>query len=85
VLNPGRENKRLRSKGVDKLKKGDVVRIVTPGGGGFGDPQVRSSAFLAEDLVGGKVTEKEARTVYGEEAVDAALRVIAKPRVSAAE
>lgn len=85
TLNPGRDNKRLRSKGVDKLKKGDVVRIVTPGGGGFGRPADRDPAALADDLVGGKITEAFARAQYGDAATDKALRLAAKPRTSAAE
>ena len=85
VLNPDKDDKRLRSKGVDKLKKGDIVRIVTPGGGGFGDPQLRDPAALADDLVGGKVTEEFAREHYGDALTEQALRVAARPRASAAE
>jgi len=85
VLNPGKDDKRLRSKGVDKLKKGDVVRIVTPGGGGFGPPQERDAAALADDLVSGKVTEAFARANYGAELTETALRIAATPRSSAAE
>lgn len=85
VLNPGKDDKRLRSKGVDKLKKGDIVRIVTPGGGGFGDPHQRDPVALADDLVGGKVTEEAARRHYGDELTDAALSIAAAPRSSAAE
>ena len=85
VLNPGKDDKRLRSKGVDKLKKGDIVRVVTPGGGGFGPPQSRDPQALADDLVGGKVTEAFARANYGAELTEAALRIAALPRSSAAE
>jgi N-methylhydantoinase B len=85
TLNPGSDDKRLRSKGVDKLKKGDMVRIVTPGGGGFGDPKQRPPAALADDLAGGKITEPAARRLYGDQLVDAAFRVNATPRISAAE
>ncbi len=85
TLNPGRDDKRLRSKGVDKLKKGDIVRIVTPGGGGFGAPAQRNPAALADDLAGGKVTEAFARANYGDALTDTALRLAASPRSSAAE
>jgi N-methylhydantoinase B len=85
VLNPGKDDKRLRSKGVDKLKKGDIVRVVTPGGGGFGDPQRRPASALADDLAGGKIAEPAARRLYGDPLVDAALRVNTTPKVSAAE
>ena len=67
VLNPGREDAPLKSKGVDPLKKGDIVRIETPGGGGFGPVSERSDAALAADLRDGKITEGFIRTEFGEE------------------
>ena len=67
VLNPGREDAPLKSKGVDLLKKGDIVRIETPGGGGFGPVSERSDAALAADLRDGKITEGFIRTEFGEE------------------
>ena len=67
VLNPGREDAPLKSKGVDPLKKGDIVRIETPGGGGFGPVSERSDAALAADLRDGKITEDFIRTEFGEE------------------
>lgn len=73
ILNPDGEARPLRSKGVDRLSKGDVVRIVTPGGGGFGDPGARASDALAADLASGKLTEARARSAYGDALVDRAL------------
>jgi len=67
VLNPGKEDAPLKSKGVDPLKKGDIVRIETPGGGGFGPASERSDAALAADLRDGKITEGFIRTEFGEE------------------
>jgi len=75
VLNPGREDAPLKSKGVDPLKKGDIVRIETPGGGGFGPVSERSDAALAADLRDGKITEGFIRTEFGEEQLAALKRL----------
>ncbi|MBI3709204.1 MAG: hydantoinase B/oxoprolinase family protein [Proteobacteria bacterium] len=83
ILNPGKDDKRLKSKGVDRLKKGDIVRVVTPGGGGFGDPQRREIAALAADLKEGKITEAFARAQYGDALTAAALQYIARGAVAA--
>ena len=47
------------------LAKGDVVRLITGTGGGFGDPRERPRALVAEDLRNGYVTERQAREHYG--------------------
>nr|MCU0885759.1 hydantoinase B/oxoprolinase family protein [Beijerinckiaceae bacterium] len=39
-----------------ELRAGDIVRMETPGGGGFGPPQARDPAALASDLADGLVT-----------------------------
>ena len=39
-----------------ELRRGDVVRMETPGGGGHGDPRGRDPAALAADLADGYVT-----------------------------
>ena len=44
---------------------GDVVRVSTPGGGGFGDPAKRSRESIARDVVRGYYTEAEAREKFG--------------------
>jgi N-methylhydantoinase B len=48
-----------------ELNKGDVVRIVTGNGGGFGDPHRRSKEALHADLRDGYVTPQEIEQVYG--------------------
>ncbi len=73
VVNPDGEARRLRSKGVDKLNRGDVVRIVTPGGGGFGAPAARAPAAIARDLADGKVSAEHVRQAYGQALLDKAL------------
>lgn len=39
------------------LNKGDTVSLGTPGGGGHGDPKLRSAAALAADVAAGYVTQ----------------------------
>jgi len=41
-----------------KLRRGERVRLETPGGGGYGDPARRTPAARARDLALGYVTEK---------------------------
>jgi N-methylhydantoinase B len=50
------------------LESGDVVRLVTATGGGWGDPQERSDKELALDLKDGFVTPAQVRTFFRPEA-----------------
>ncbi|MCA9862279.1 MAG: hydantoinase B/oxoprolinase family protein [Thermomicrobiales bacterium] len=47
------------------LKRGDIVRYVTPGGGGYGDPFLRDPEAVLDDVRNGWVTCKSARDDYG--------------------
>src|SRR5262249_19398265 len=85
VLNPGREDRRLKSKGVDEVKKGDVLRIVTPGGAGYGDPKRRDVRLIAADLAGGKTSEEFVLRHYGREKLFEAKRMLAGASKAAAE
>src|SRR5216683_918234 len=44
---------------------GDVVRVSTPGGGGFGDPAKRKPESIARDVAKGYYSEAEAREKFG--------------------
>ncbi len=48
-----------------KLKRGDILRIETGGGGGRGHPFDRPPEEVLEDVRGGYVTEEAARRLYG--------------------
>jgi N-methylhydantoinase B len=50
-----------------EVNEGDVIRIHTANGGGFGDPRRRRRELVLDDLRNGFVTEEVARTVYGVE------------------
>lgn len=47
------------------LKRGDILRIETGGGGGYGHPYDRPAEDVMQDVIGGFVTPKVARTDYG--------------------
>lgn len=49
-----------------RLDEGDVIRIVTGNGGGWGDPRLRPAEAVADDLLNGYVTPERARALYGE-------------------
>jgi len=65
ILNPDTPEERpLKSKGVDVLKKGDVVSLRLPGAGGYGNPLERDPELLLADVRDGKVTLEKAREDY---------------------
>jgi N-methylhydantoinase B len=47
------------------LKKGDLVRFISAGGGGYGDPSERDKKRVIDDVANGYITVEEARKVYG--------------------
>ena len=47
------------------LRKGDVVRMVTATGGGWGDPRLRERSAVEQDLRDGFITADQARADYG--------------------
>ncbi len=67
VVNPGTSDEReLRpmSEG-NKLKKGDLVRIMTPGGGGWGSPLERPAEQVRDDVLDGFISAESAARNYG--------------------
>ena len=46
-------------------KPGDVIRVITGNGGGYGDPKRRDPARVAEDVKNGLITPERAAEVYG--------------------
>lgn len=49
------------------LARGDVVRIVTGNGGGWGDPRRRERASVLRDVADGLITDQDAWDLYGVE------------------
>lgn len=72
---PGRSGEAwlLRSKertALDRIRllsmqRGDVLRMISPSGGGFGDPLKRAAALVAQDVRNGLLSEVEAVEIYG--------------------
>lgn len=47
------------------MKKGDVIRVITPGAGGYGDPKKRPVEKVLQDVVEEKVSVEKAKELYG--------------------
>ncbi|MFW7267971.1 hydantoinase B/oxoprolinase family protein [Gluconacetobacter sp. Hr-1-5] len=47
-----------------RVDKGDVIRIVTGTGGGYGNPALRDPALVARDVKNGLITAEHAQHVY---------------------
>jgi N-methylhydantoinase B len=63
VERPGEAPEKIL-KGSCELRPGDRVRILTSGGGGYGDPHRRDGARVAADVREGYVTPPAARELY---------------------
>jgi N-methylhydantoinase B len=66
-INPDKDGaKRLPTRYPDyPLKEGDVFRLDTPGGGGFGDPLTRDPQHVLADVLSGYVSAEAAERDYG--------------------
>ncbi|GEB39445.1 methylhydantoinase [Gluconacetobacter liquefaciens] len=47
-----------------RVDKGDVIRIVTGTGGGYGNPALRDPALVARDVKNGLITAEHAQRIY---------------------
>ena len=67
LLNPGTDRERDLKTMSDgnRLVAGDLVRIMTPGGGGWGAPFERPAAQVRDDVLDGIVSRASARDDYG--------------------
>ncbi|BAI96714.1 methylhydantoinase [Sphingobium sp. TA15] len=67
VVNPGRSDERMIEALSDGtvLKRGDVFRIETVGGGGWGNPLERSPEHVRADVLGRFISSASARDDYG--------------------
>ena len=64
VRTDGREEVRQRAVRLP-VNRGERIRIVTPTGGGYGDPRSRPREKVLEDVKNGYVTRAQARRDYG--------------------
>ena len=66
------------------MKKGDVLRIVTPSSGGYGDPFERDPALVLRDVDDGLVRAADAEPRYGVSTRDGVVDEAATARLRAA-
>jgi N-methylhydantoinase B len=68
VVNPGRADERhLLKASMVPLRRGDVVRCQTGGGGGFGDPLERDPELVRADVDAGLLSPARAQRDYAQE------------------
>jgi len=66
LLNPDTEGEKDIGKiDILEVSAGDVLRIGTQGGGGYGDPLERPAAVVWDDVLDGYVSADTARRLYG--------------------
>lgn len=67
VINPGMTNERVVPGISDgtMVYRGDIIRIMTGGGGGWGHPYDREAERVLEDVLGGFLTRPRAEADYG--------------------
>jgi len=67
IVNPGKPEEKALPGLVDDLplRKGDLLRLMTTGGGGWGDPLERERDNVRLDVVQGRVSRRGAREDYG--------------------
>lgn len=53
--------------GLD-IKRGDTVRVISGGGGGWGNPDDRKTECVLADIADGLISPEAARADYGIEA-----------------
>ncbi|WP_068799537.1 hydantoinase B/oxoprolinase family protein [Pseudonocardia sp. HH130630-07] len=53
-----------------RLREGDVMRVESPGAGGYGDPRERDPALVLRDVLDGRVSPEAARDRYRVRLVD---------------
>ena len=61
----GHEKTRFSRTSRYPLKKGDLIRLVTGNGGGWGNPNKRPKAKVLADIKNGFISERDAQSIYG--------------------
>ena len=65
LIHPDGSEEEIPSKKVLTLRAGDVMRIWTTGGGGYGDPLERPAETVLDDVLDGRVSAEGAARDYG--------------------
>lgn len=66
------EGKTVKLKSYDNypLKRGDIVRLITGRGAGYGDPKKRKRDLVERDVINGYISDKVAKEIYGQSDCD---------------
>lgn len=82
-LNPGTDGEVALPSKISgaEIKKGDVIRIMTPCGGGYGDPLERSTEMVLSDVLDGWATIETAERDY-KVAIDAETMTVDQQRTA---
>lgn len=65
------------------VNEGDVIRIRTGNGGGYGDPSKRDSQAISADLENGLITAERSRQKHGSRSTATASRSVSPARARA--
>jgi N-methylhydantoinase B len=65
LIHPDGSEEEIPSKKVLTIREGDVLRIWTSGGGGYGDPLTRPAEVVHADVLDGRVSREGAARDYG--------------------
>lgn len=65
IYKQGKEPKKARKVAAEQLSKGDLIRLRTGGGGGYGNPMQRDPDRVLSDVTDGYLTVDQARRDYG--------------------
>jgi len=65
LVSPEGKARKLPAKVTLSVEKGSKLVVITPGGGGWGDPLKRDVDKVRRDVVTGVVSRKDARETYG--------------------
>ena len=66
IINPDTDEEMRVMKAADlHIKRGTVVRLLTGGGGGYGDPRERDPDSIRSDVENGYISPVRAEKVYG--------------------
>ncbi len=86
LLNPGTEHEQALPSNLPdrRTRKGDVLRLLAPCGGGYGDPFERDPAAVGRDVEDGLVTPADARERYGVALVEGQVDAAATAALRAA-
>lgn len=55
----------LKSKCTFEVEPGEIISFQTAGGGGYGDPKLRSREAIRSDIINGKISAEKAKLDYG--------------------